>query len=122
MTPKKINSGETKASNWEESGTTWVDRDCSKLGKEKLVSMLVGMSSSSEEDDSSSVATIVSVKDVQGSARVVRNTKGKTFLFEFSFECQWVCPMKGHSEEEKGTPTGWLKIVDVTDHSEEDLQ
>ena len=46
MTPKKIDAGETKvsATNWEESGTTFVARDCSKLGETKLISMLEGMS------------------------------------------------------------------------------
>lgn len=121
MTPKKINAGENKvsATNWEESGTTFVARDCSKLGETKLISMLEGMllsSSPIEEGEMIHQVTIVRVKDVEGSASVLRNTKGKTFLWEFSFECEWEFQLNNEMA------TGWLKIVDITDHSEDDLQ
>jgi hypothetical protein len=125
MTPKKIDAGETKvsATNWEESGTTFVARDCSKLGETKLISMLEGMSLSSssiEEGEMIHQVTIVRVKDVEGSASVLRNTKGKTFLWEFSFECEWEFQLDQNETSQKST--GWLKIVDITDHSEDDLQ
>ena len=139
VTPQKIEAGETKnqSKNWEESGTTWVDRDCTKKAETLLLLHFVGLEETATKESKQLHISVEKVTDIEGTCRMIRNAKGLSHMFSFSFKCQWTATWKKESKEEgkeeKGeegeegdegeevcnTATGWIKCIDASDHSTE---